>query len=71
MLVVEIDEKVNADRDPDYEKKRQKDLEKIDYYVIKLILIKNVSVIMKNLVEYKSKLMNQLKNKLKNQLKNH
>ena len=36
MLVVEIDEKVNADRDPDYEKKRQKDLEKIDYYVIRI-----------------------------------
>ena len=36
MLVVEIDEKVNADRDPDYEKKRQKDLEKIDYYFIRI-----------------------------------
>ena len=36
-----------------------------------LILIKKASMIMKNLVEYKSTLMNQLKNKLKNQLKNH
>ena len=36
MLVVEIDEKVNADTDPDYEKKRQKDLEKIDYYFIRI-----------------------------------
>ena len=36
MLVVEIDEKVNADRDPDYEKKKQKDLEKIDYYFIRI-----------------------------------
>ena len=36
MLVVETDEKVNADRDPDYEKKRQKDLEKIDYYFIRI-----------------------------------
>ena len=36
MLVVEIDEKEHADRDPDYEKKRQKDLEKIDYYFIRI-----------------------------------
>ena len=39
MLVVEIDEKEHVDRDPDYEKKRQKEL------------INLVSMIMKNLVE--------------------
>ena len=30
MLVVEIDEKGHVDRDPGYEKKRQKYLEKLD-----------------------------------------
>ena len=30
LLIVEIDEKIHAERDPDYEKKRQKDLENID-----------------------------------------
>ena len=39
MLVVEIDEKEHVDRDPDYEKKRQKEL------------INLVSMIMKSLVE--------------------
>ena len=39
MLVVEIDEKEHVDRDPDYEKKKQKEL------------INLVSMIMKNLVE--------------------
>ena len=34
MLVVETDEKGHADRDPDYEKKRQKDLENLGYYFI-------------------------------------
>ena len=29
MLVVEIDEKGHVDRDPDHEKKRQKELEKL------------------------------------------
>ena len=33
MLVVEIDEIGHADRDLDYEKKRQKELEKLDYYL--------------------------------------
>ena len=36
-----------------------------------LILIKKASMVMKNLEECKSTLMNQLKNKLKNQLKSH
>ena len=35
MLVVEIDEKRHADRDPDYEKKRQKELEKLGYYILR------------------------------------
>ena len=34
MLVVETDEKGHADRDPDYEKKRQKGLENLGYYFI-------------------------------------
>ena len=34
MLVVETDEKGHVDRDPDYEKKRQKDLENLGYYFI-------------------------------------
>ena len=36
MLVVEIDEKGHVDRDPDYEKKRQKELEKLDYHFIRV-----------------------------------
>ena len=34
MLVVETDEKGHADRDPDYEKKKQKGLENLGYYFI-------------------------------------
>ena len=34
MLVVETDEKGHADRNPNYEKKRQKDLENLGYYFI-------------------------------------
>ena len=34
MLVVEIDEKGHVDRDPDYEKKRQKEPEKLGYYLL-------------------------------------
>ena len=36
MLVVEIDEKGHVDRDPDYEKKRQKELEKLGYHLIRI-----------------------------------
>ena len=36
MLVVEIDEKGHVDRDPDYEKKSQKKLEKLGYYPIRI-----------------------------------
>ena len=36
LLIVEIDEKIHADRDPDYEKKRQNDLENIDSYFIRI-----------------------------------
>ena len=35
-LVVEIDEKGHVDRDPDYERKRQKELEKFDYHLIRI-----------------------------------
>ena len=36
MLAVEIDEKGHVDRDLDYEKKRQKELEKLGYYLIRI-----------------------------------
>ena len=36
ILLVELDEKGHIDRDPDYEKKRQKELEKLGYYFIKI-----------------------------------
>ena len=36
MLVVKIGEKGHVDRDPDYERKRQKDLEKVDYYLFRI-----------------------------------
>ena len=36
MLVVKIYEQGNADRDPDYKKKRKKDLEKLVYYFIRI-----------------------------------
>ena len=36
MLVVEIDEKGYVDRDPDYEKKRQKELQKFNYHLIRI-----------------------------------
>ena len=36
MLVVEIDEKGHVGRDPDYERKRQKELEKFDYHLIRI-----------------------------------
>ena len=35
-LLVEIDEKGHADRDSDYEKRRQKELEKLGYYFIRI-----------------------------------
>ena len=36
MLVVEIDEKGHVDRDPDYKRKRQKELEKFNYHLIRI-----------------------------------
>ena len=42
MLVVEIDQKGHIDRDPDYEKKRQKELEKLGYYLIRISPDKSV-----------------------------
>ena len=36
MLVVEIDEKGHVDRDPGYEKKRQKELENLGYHFIRI-----------------------------------
>ena len=42
MLVVEIDKKGHIDRDPDYVKKRQKELEKLGYYLIRVSRDKSV-----------------------------
>ena len=64
-LLVEIDEKGHADRDSDYEKRRQKELEKLGYYFIRI----NPDKIDFNDYEEFGKLLtllNQLKNKLKN-----
>ena len=36
MLVVEIDEKGHVERDLDYERKRQKELEKLSYHLIRI-----------------------------------
>ena len=36
MLIVEIDEKGHVDRDLDYETKRQKELEKLDYHLTRI-----------------------------------
>ena len=36
MSVVENDEKGHIDRVPDYEEKRQKEVEKLDYYFIRI-----------------------------------
>ena len=36
MLVVGIDEKGHVDRDPDYEKKRRKEIKKLGYYLIRI-----------------------------------
>ena len=40
MLVVEIDEMVQNERPPNYEKERQEDLENVGYYFIKMNLDK-------------------------------
>ena len=40
MLAVETDEKGHVDRDPDYEKKRQKELENLGYHLIRINLDK-------------------------------
>ena len=36
MLVVEVDEKGHVDRDPNYENKREKELQKIDYHLVRI-----------------------------------
>ena len=36
MLLVETDEKGHVDRDPGYKKKRQQELEKLDYYLFRI-----------------------------------
>ena len=61
-LVVEIDEKYHDERDTGYERRRQKELEKLDYYFIRINPDKQILMNMKNLVGYKSTSKNQLKN---------
>ena len=51
MLMVDIDEKGHGDRDPDDERKRRKDLKRLTTTLLESILIKQVLMIMKNLVE--------------------
>ena len=36
MLLVETDEKGHVDRNPDYKKKREKELEKLGYYLLRI-----------------------------------
>ena len=36
MLLVKIDEKGHVDRDPDYERKRQKELERLGYHLFRI-----------------------------------
>ena len=36
VLVVDFDEKGRVDRDPDYERKRRKGLEKLDYHIVRI-----------------------------------
>ena len=53
MPVVKTDEKdwEDDDRDPEYKRKRQKDLEKVGYCFIRINLINQILIIMTNLVE--------------------
>ena len=50
ILVVEFDKKGHIDSDPDYESKRQKELEDLGYHLISI-----------KMLEYKSTSQNQLK----------
>ena len=61
-LVVEIDEKYHDERDTGHERRRQKELEKLDYYFIRINPDNQILMNMKNLVGYKSTSKNQLKN---------
>ena len=70
MLVVEIDEKGHVDRDPDYKRKRQKEVEKLDYHFIRINHDKPGFDDYEEFRRVSLTLLNQLKNKLKNQLKN-
>ena len=51
MLVVEIDEKGQNEKPPNFEKERHEDLEKAGYYFIRINPDKPVAMIMENLVE--------------------
>ena len=67
-MVVEIDEKRHVDRDPDYEKKRQKDLEKLDYHLIR---INPDKMDFNDYEEFGRVSAYIIKSKPKNQLENH
>ena len=51
MLMLETDEKGYVDRDPDYKRNRQKELENCGYYLIRIDPDKKISMITKILVE--------------------
>ena len=67
MLVVEIDKKGHVDRDPDYEKKRWKELKNLPYNLIRI----NPDKIDFNDYEEFGRVPLTLLNQLKNKLKNH
>ena len=60
-LVVEIDETYHDERDTGYGRRRQKELEKLGYYFIRIDPDNQILMNMKNLVAYKSTSKNQLK----------
>ena len=63
-LAVEIDEKGHTDRDPIFEQKRQKTLEKnLIVHLLELILVKKIMMQTMKLVEYKRLLVILIKTK--------
>ena len=70
-LLVEIDEKGHDDRNPDYEKRRQKELEKLGYHFIRINPDKIDFNDYGEFGRVSTYIAESIKNKLKNQLKNH
>ena len=66
MLVAEIDEKGHADKDPDYKKKRQKELEKLGYCFIRINPYKKSFNNYEEFRRVSAYITKSIKNKLKN-----